>query len=710
MNRDELFKYVDDIDDRLKVRKLEKLLRNQLRPLFVVIGLNDKRVVPVFKKYLKGLVGSFDYEIDLNQQHYTQDIRKLLLQNSLDILIALKFPEQNSNNNKKHKSAQEQKDNDESEKLINSLYANRDLINRNLHRIFIIIDKSLFKILEKKYYDLLSVANFAHMFYIINVDIEGAGIKNRFLLYQKSFHENEHNSKERLYYAVHAAKWARKMGDFKNGIYYLKQAQKILSNLKRSISLKELEAEIYKYYAKIYLDLKDLNLAVEYFQKTVELLEELVNEATDQDQRDIYFRRKILNTIRLGRAYKESGQLDIARNIYQQAQNEIEFYEKNKLSKLKLNGFFFKEKSLLYKELFFYYLAVNDIHSAKEKLDEKAKLIKTFPNENVTSRAYLYEDLGKYYLFLGKTDEAKENFALALTIFKKIHLYRNYTSVLLELGNAYFYTREAGRATGTIMKAVRTSKEHNLYDLLCESLIYLGWVIFHKGHIKKSIDFLDQALKLAQKTQFIKGQTKAAYYLSMIYIFLNDLNPDKQYLTKAQEFLPILNKAFDVSYQKCIARAYLVQAYFHLKKRKLEQAKEFINNGLKVARKMNFVFLESSMNFVRGLICLDLLQKDQAFDSFAEGYEIANDHNYIEGRILNGLHLWDSDLNNNYTPQESFQHISQLAQICEEARFYIFLPDIYQKLAKFAPSEQTKAYYQNLAKFYKVQLLRNAAD
>ncbi len=705
MTRKELFKYIDDIEDRLNVVRLEKLLRRQIRPLFIVIGLNTNQVVPVFKLYIQGFIGKFDYEIDLSTVQNEYDLRSLLLQRNKDIFIAVNFDNKTIRNKE---SNQQEHDLCKAEKLLNSLYANRDLISRNLHRIFLFIDKVGFNKLMAKYYDLLSVANFAHMFYIIDVDIEDTGTKQLFLHYRQAFHEHEHNNKERLYYAVHTAKWARKMGDFSQALLYLEKAQKILSLLKTNKSLKELEADIYKYYAKTYLDLKDLNLAIEYFQKTVELFGKLVNQATDQDQRDIYFRRKILNTIRLGRAYKESGQLDVAFNIYQQAQNEIKFYEENILSKLKLSGFFFKEKSLLYKELFFYYLAKNESKFAEQILDKKSKLVNTFTNENVNSRAYLHEDKGKYYLFLGKTDKAKENFSEALKIFRKIHLYRNYTSVLLELGKAYFYTNEAGKATGTIMKAVRTSKEHTFYDLLCESLIYLGWVIFHKGHIKKGIDFLKQALELAEKIGFIKGQTKAAFYIVMIYDFLHDLNPSKQYLKKAQQYLQILDITEKVKYQKCIARAHLAKAYYYLKTRDLNTAKNYISKGIALAKKMNFVFLLSSMYFVRGLICLDLQQKDQAFESFADGFEIANEHNYIEGRILNGLHLFD--LNQDYQPEESFQHISGLAQICEEARFYIFLPAIYQKLAKFAPDTGTKIYYQDLADFYQVQLLKNAQD
>lgn len=680
-----------DIKDRIEFNRFKALIDSDLRPMFIIIGASTLKLAEKFVVFTISTIPKLDYTEDFNSSTERIELRELLLDTEKDFIFLFSFDTNVNSTGYKN-----------SINTLESLYANRDLIVHNKHRIILIVNRSFFNLIMHEYHDLFSTVNFSYFFFqaIEEVNANKQELINKQYLYLKSRFNQPISYYEKAIYGLQASIWLRRMGNFKDALNLLNLSLKFLNQVKDNKNdnqINEIRAEIFINYGKTYLETKLLDKSIESFEKGIYLFNALTADERNKDNRLFLVKRSIINQIRVGRVYKEEGKLDKAKEIYSLVLQQIEKNEKAlvKMDSSVIKGYFFKSRSLLYKELFYYFLAKGEISKAREYIKEKEKLANSLKTSQL-SFAYVYEDYGRFYFYQGDWENAKFYFTKAQNIFQKYGAYRYIAIIHISLAKLYFYTVGAGYAYGVFNRALRVSQEHNFYDLIVDSYLNIGWVLFHKGDFDNALRIIDIALKISGEHGFKKGITKSAFYLVIIYTCL------KKY-SQAQKFLAYLEDTEQMKYQKCLVRALLAKGFYFIKNGEVNSALNQVKRGLTIADKMNFIFLKVCLLYVQGLCLWAQGQKQKALDSFSLGYQLAVEYHYSEGQIINGFHKFDAELNHSISEETSYTELKRLANISEDSRLYVFLPAFYKKLAMIGDDKIAMNFYQKRMEFYRSQ-------
>lgn len=142
--------------------------------------------------------------------------------------------------------------------------------------------------------------------------------------------------------------------------------------------------------------------------------------------------------------------------------------------------------------------------------------------------------------------------------------------------------------------------------------IYHGVILFEKGEKEKAISSLESAISVAKGQKYI-NLIDALYFLGGIYLNLGDVE-------KAQslgiEALETNTKSFEKENVHSQVRIYRLLGEINQKKRKFEEAMNYLNKSLEIAEQIENPLEEGLSQFARGSLFVDLTQYNLAIQSF----------------------------------------------------------------------------------------------
>ena len=375
------------------------------------------------------------------------------------------------------------------------------------------------------------------------------------------------------------------------GIVYLglKQYEKASGLFQQSLSIaraiknQDLEARLLNNLGLVYVELQKLDEAISAYQKSLTISRSSQNWAMVE-----------MTTVNLGGLYVKSQKYSETIDIYQQA--ELLFREAKDTSKearaIALIGdayflqeqyglaikFYQKSKPLAReaKDKFREQSVVNAIGNAYLEQKKYEQAIESFQEglviaretKNQESEAQILNNLGKAYQKLNKPEEAITSFTQSLSIFGEFYLSQK-------------QYKKALTAYERLLTFSRSIKNENLEATIL-SAIAVVYGDNSLGDYHKSIDYYQQALKIAEKTQNKALQTTALLDLAeKSSILVSSPSEYQEIIDYAQRGLTLAQSEKNLDGE---ARALVILGYTYNTLKDYKKGVEYFQKSISIAR------------------------------------------------------------------------------------------------------------------------------
>ncbi len=645
------------INDRVNLTRLERILKINIPPQIIIIGVQTLRLADLFKQYLTEMI-KFDFVFDYsNPQNYQMRLRQYFKEyKQKSFLFILEF------------ETSEKKISDNTQKAIHSLLIHRDLIIKNEHRIIILCNKQIYKMLYNHAYDLVSYANFNYVFHDISLsqDISTKTKESRI----------DYNDLINIYQNT---KILRHRGKFREAIHILEKGLSLIENHKEIFNREtrlELKYDFYKGLAKTYFA-QGLNAqAVEYYNKVL---------AIHNQNPDIQPKTTIQIYIRQARALKELGNYEIAERLYHQALEMAK--QKN----------YFKGISMALGELMYLAMIENDYHKAMEFHKQRVNYYRqTFKNidllKEIPEMGYVWRDWGNFYTYQGRITQAIINYQKAIEIFAKNNMNRNIAKILLLSANLYYRFFQPAKAFSIYRKALNIVKKYDILDIQVDTLNEISKIYHFRGNFSMALQTLIQANKIAKQNLYYKGLTKNFFYANYLFSSITTYQPEYMELfLQLHNLNGIYKKADAIKYKTFYL---LAQIKYYLKTNP-DKVIAIGEKALEMSKKSNHYENMTHVYYSMGLSFIKRNNYNRAKICFEKGKNIANEKNFILGRILNEFYYYKPEITPEIPTEKRIKKIMEIKELAEDAEFTIFLPRIYDLLSElFKNNEADKEFYQ----------------
>ena len=368
------------------------------------------------------------------------------------------------------------------------------------------------------------------------------------------------------------------------------------------------EVYAYEFLGKKYLNLNDLQKALEYFQLDLGIAKEVGNKTREEYACNL-----------LGVTYGSLGKLDRAIEFYENAlriaenigdndsegkiaynlgnvyvflgqyQKAVNFFQEA-LGTCKAHGDKLTEGKA-YNNLGNTYHALGDFANSIE-FYQKALSISKHAKDRA-AEAKTYWNLGHVYRSRGDIKAAIDCYELAVSAFKEFGDIASEAMAYTSLGNCYKSLGEFMTAVKYYQKALRIAKK--VGKKLSEGSAYanLGAAYCSLGDFEKAIDFLQEAVMCARSTGFKVLEGAAYINIGSAYCLLGDFEKAIEFLQQA------LNIAIDTGDKSTEEGTYHLLGKVHSSTGDYKSAIELLQQALCIAQ-------ENGEKYSEGLIYGDL--------------------------------------------------------------------------------------------------------
>jgi len=322
------------------------------------------------------------------------------------------------------------------------------------------------------------------------------------------------------------------------------------------------------------------------------------NEAVEYARKAVEINPNSYFCTNLGNIYKETGKMDLAIDLYNQA---LEYEPDN--AKVYFNlGYSYKIKNELNTAIEYYkrsveldpsnqaaYANLGNIYAIQKKLNEAVECYKKAIELNPED-ASMYNSLGNTYFDLKEIDKAIECYK------KAVKLKPNYEEVYINLGSAYLEKNDNDMAIDYLEFALELNDQNYLTHL------FMGNVLLDKEIINEAIESYQTALNLKPDDPGILLNMGNAY-------------------KKNEEF----DKAINIFYKILEIKPDFIEAYLNLANINIEKGDydKAINNCEK-SLELNPQYAEAYLNL--GNACKNKREIDKAINYFSKAVEINQDY------------------------------------------------------------------------------------
>ncbi len=654
--KEELKKFIS-INDRVNLTRLERILKINIPPQIIIIGVQTLRLADLFKQYLTEMI-KFDFVFDYsNPQNYQVHLRQYFKEyKQKSFLFILEF------------ETSEKKISDNTQKAIHSLLIHRDLIIRNEHKIIILCNKHIYRTLHKQAYDLVSYANFNHVFHDITITQNiPTKIKETNI---------DYNDLINIYQNT---KTLRHRGKFREALQILKKGLSLIENHKNFFNREtrlELKYDFYKGLAKTYFAQGVNALSVKFYDKVL---------AIHKQNPDIQPKTTIQIYIRQARALKELGNYEIAKKLYYEA-----------LEKARQQNYF-KGVSMALGELMYLAMIENDYDRAMEYQKQRLNYYRqTFKNidllREIPEMGYVWRDMGNYYTNQGQVEHAMNNYQLAIEVFAKNSMHRNIAKIFLLWANLYYRFFQPAKAFSIYRKAFNIVKKYDILDIQVDTLNEISKIYHFRGNFSMALQTLIQANKIAKQNMYYKGLTKNLFYANYLFSSITTYQPEyMEFFHQLHNLNGIYKKADALKYKTFYL---LAQIKYYLKTNP-DKVIAIGEKALEMSKKSNHYENMTHAYYSMGLFFIKRNNYNRAKIFFERGKKIANEKNFILGRILNEFYYYKPEITPEIPTEKRIKKILEIKELAEDAEFSIFLPRIYELLSElFKNNETDKEFYQ----------------
>lgn len=368
------------------------------------------------------------------------------------------------------------------------------------------------------------------------------------------------------------------------------------------------EVYVYEFLGKKYLDLNDLQKALEYFQLDLGIAKELGNKTREEYACNL-----------LGVTYGSLGKLDRAIEFYENAlriaenigdndsegkiaynlgnvyvflgryQKAVNFFQEA-LGTCKAHGDKLTEGKV-YNNLGNTYHALGDFANSIE-FYQKALSISKHAKDRA-AEAKTYWNLGHVYRSRGDIKAAIDCYELAVSAFKEFGDIASEAMAYTSLGNCYKSLGEFMTAVKYYQKALRIAKKVGKKPSEGSAYANLGAAYCSLGDFEKAIDFLQEAVMCARSTGFKVLEGAAYINIGSAYCLLGDFEKAIQFLQQA------LIIAIDAGDKSTEGGTYHLLGKVHSSTGDYKSAIELIQQALCIAQ-------ENGEKYSEGLIYGDL--------------------------------------------------------------------------------------------------------
>ncbi|MFW9998808.1 MAG: tetratricopeptide repeat protein [Candidatus Hodarchaeota archaeon] len=266
----------------------------------------------------------------------------------------------------------------------------------------------------------------------------------------------------------------------------------------------------------------------------IKLSELILEQMNDGDKEDSFIKNGI------GRLFSIKGAIESVQGELEEA---IIFYHRSAEIYESLNN---------KKSLFIQIEAIGWIKRAQGNLDEALKYFHKMLNlaNDIQDEKYLARS--KYSIafanfYKGDLDKAREYAQESLALYEKLDYFRGLTAVYAIFGSIYRGIGEFDKSLEYYHKVLTMFNEKSdiqkgVTHSYCYSLRNIGWIYYYKNGIKKSIEYLREAVK-AHKSLCESNNTIFDYDLIVFYLLLiqsaveiNDLNQIEDSMEEISKF------------------------------------------------------------------------------------------------------------------------------------------------------------------------------
>ena len=368
------------------------------------------------------------------------------------------------------------------------------------------------------------------------------------------------------------------------------------------------EVYAYEFLGKKYLDLNDLQKALEYFQLDLGIAKELGNKTREEYACNL-----------LGVTYGSLGKLDRAIEFYENAlriaenigdndsegkiaynlgnvyvflgqyQKAVNFFQEA-LGNCKAHGDKLTEGKA-YNNLGNAYHALGDFANSIE-FYQKALSISKHAKDRA-AEAKTYWNLGHVYRSRGDIKAAIDCYELAVSAFKEFGDIASEAMAYTSLGNCYKSLGEFMTAVKYYQKALRIAKKVGKKFSEGSAYANLGAAYCSLGDFEKAIDFLQEAVMCARSTGFKVLEGAAYINIGSAYCLLGDFEKAIEFFQQA------LNIAIDTGDKSTEGGTYHLLGKVHSSTGDYKSAIELLQQALCIAQ-------ENGEKYSEGLIYGDL--------------------------------------------------------------------------------------------------------
>ncbi|MCZ8359989.1 MAG: tetratricopeptide repeat protein [Microcystis sp. LE19-388.1G] len=333
-------------------------------------------------------------------------------------------------------------------------------------------------------------------------------------------------------------------------------------------------ASLYASLAKIYnlrlsnLPLSDyrqeLLLAIEYYQKAIDLQKELnleldlvaslnslagiyyclgeYQKALEFCQQSLAITREIGNRGVEAKSYNNLGAVYYSLGEYQKA---IEFHQQSLAITREIGDR--KGEANSYNNLGNVYYSLGEYQKAIEFYQQSLAITREIGNRGGEANSYM--GLGNVYDSLGEYQKAIEFYQQSLAILREIGDRWGEAASYNNLGNVYYSLGEYQKAIEFHQQSLAITREIGDRKGEANSYNNLGNVYYSLGEYQKAIEFYQQSLAIKREIGDRRGEAKSWFNLGFTYYKLDRISEAEEAYLQARELYQALGLAADV--QKC---------------------------------------------------------------------------------------------------------------------------------------------------------------
>mgnify|MGYP002629320073 CR=1 FL=1 len=235
-----------------------------------------------------------------------------------------------------------------------------------------------------------------------------------------------------------------------------------------------------------------------------------------------------------------------------------------------------------YLEALAFYAKSTANHNPKASVNTYFKIIQlSHENDFVKSEAISTHELGVIYNTYGMADDALKLFAQSSLLFQEIEDWGAYAYSLIDIGNIYFRldNQEMARLYYQQAKDIflnHYSKEKRAYDLaVCEN--NFGQIELSLGYYQKALQYCKSGLKYREDGNLEAYYTNSYYYISNIFLEMNELDSALIYSQKAIE----INRKLNLDQELGLSYYLHAKLMLHIDS---AQALQYFHQGLQIAK------------------------------------------------------------------------------------------------------------------------------